>query len=150
MRRIPIAFMFMLLLSASCATIIHGPIQMIEVTSKPAGAVVSVDGRTIGRTPLTFPLQRRGPYIRHESGKYLYVLNISKEGYSPYEIYINRRLDPLFLGNIFIGGIGMFVDSKTGSSYFLNPAEFHAVFNHPIIEEPDSVLIESEDYYYKK
>ncbi len=84
------------LILQSCATIVKGTRQKIPVTSAPIGARVLVDGKDMGRTPLTLMIKRNKPG----------VIRIEKEGFNPYEIHIKRK-QKLFstsvIGSVSIG-----------------------------------------------
>ena len=69
-----------LFLLQGCATVIKGTHQKIPVTSVPAGAIVLVDGRDAGMTPLILKLSKKRPA----------VIRIEKEGYNPHEIRVTR------------------------------------------------------------
>lgn len=45
---------------SGCASIIHGPMQTVDIGSQPAGAMVTIDGKDYGQTPKTIELRRKG------------------------------------------------------------------------------------------
>jgi hypothetical protein len=67
------------------------------MTSNPVGAMVVVDGKEVGTTPLHLKLRR----------KKIHHVQIEKEGYEPFTLVINRKTSilPSLLGNYFIGGM---------------------------------------------
>lgn len=105
------------LLLAGCASIIHGSRQNVSFTSEPAEAVVVVDGRERGTTPLTVDLSRKE---RH-------TVALSLPGYQTREIALERGVTGWVWGNIVFGGlIGLVVDASTGAMYKIEPAALHA------------------------
>jgi hypothetical protein len=117
-KRLPIIYLLVLIFATGCATIIHGKLQKIPVTSEPSGATVTVDGQTV-ETPGVVILKRS----REE-----YTLRFEKEGYKPVEIKLHRSMSGWLWGNLLIGGvIGVIVDFSTGSAYKLEPKEVHAI-----------------------
>lgn len=116
-----IAGFVLVLLFSGCASLIHGPTQMVVITSQPTGANVSVNGRHVGTTPYVTELRRSG--VKTESGFADHVIGITREGYMPFMTEIDRRFDGWFLGNILLGGlIGMAIDAANGSMYVLDPS----------------------------
>jgi hypothetical protein len=110
------------LTSMSCASIIHGSTQIIDFNSQPAGATITIDGKTYGETPMAIPLKRNGRLSGQPDGKTMYAVTISMDGYYPYDIKLKRELDGWFFGNIIFGGlIGIIVDAASGSMYKLTP-----------------------------
>lgn len=101
-----------------CATIVDGKTQQVSITSVPEGAEVLVNGATIGKTPMTYALQRG-------EGT---VLTVKKEGYATIDRTLNTELNSMFWGNIIFGGVfGSTTDSSTGASIEYSPGQF--VFN---------------------
>lgn len=106
-----------LLLASSCATIIHGSKQSIAISSSPTSAKVTVDSLEAGVTPVTVKLSRKD----------IHTVKLELEGYEPYEIILNRKVDAWIAGNIVFGGvIGLAVDAITGGMYKLSPEEIMA------------------------
>ncbi|MCZ7627552.1 MAG: PEGA domain-containing protein [Candidatus Methylomirabilis sp.] len=89
------ALLFALVALAGCASIVSGRTQEVSFTSNPEGATVTVNGRIIGKTPLTANLQR-------EKGQ---SLAFSKEGYKTLSREFETDLNGWFWGNIVIGGL---------------------------------------------
>ena len=105
---------FVLLVIAGCATIMHGTGQDIGISSKPTGAQVFVDNQPKGTTPVAVDMKRKDKHI----------VRIEMEGYQPYEITIIRKTSGWVWGNIVFGGlIGLAVDAITGGLYKLNPEQ---------------------------
>jgi PEGA domain len=106
----------------SCAAIIHGKNQDIFISSQPVGAKILVDERDYGITPKTLGLPRVGRIDGEPSAKKEYKIKIVLDGFEPYEVVLQRKVDGWFFGNLLIGGvIGIVVDAVTGSMYKLNP-----------------------------
>ena len=121
--KVLIVTIFTLALS-SCASIIHGPRQLVNITSQPTSATVSIDGVERGNTPQAISLRRKGREKGQRFGKKMYDLKIELNGYHPYEAKIMRKMDGWFIGNIVIGGIlGIIIDAANGSMYRLTPAQ---------------------------
>jgi hypothetical protein len=102
---------------SGCATIIDGTRQKISFSSNPSNAEVVVDGRLVGKTPLTEDLKR----------KHTHSVKISLEGYHPYELTIIKKVNSWVWGNIVFGGfIGLGIDALTGGLYELTPTQVSA------------------------
>ena len=107
-------------LTAGCASIIHGSRQDIRVTSNPSGAVVRVNlNNQATTTPGIVTLNRK------EIG---YALTFEKQGYKPVEVSLRRTVDGWLFGNIIFGGlVGIVIDFASGSAYKLTPDEVSTV-----------------------
>src|SRR3990172_12487095 len=104
------------LFGSGCATIIHGTVQEIPVSSSPSGATVVVDGGLRFKTPTTLALSRK------ESHR----LEVSMEGHEPKVVEIKSAISAAVAGNIIFGGlIGVVVDSGSGASSTLTPEVVH-------------------------
>jgi hypothetical protein len=100
----------------SCATIVTGTTQVISVNSNVSGATVIVDGRTVGTTPFSGLISKKGS-----------VLTVSKEGYETVTIAMSKSFNAIFFGNIIIGGLlGSTTDLSTGAMYEYSPNTFYA------------------------
>lgn len=108
---------------SSCASIIHGPKQFIDFSSRPTGAAIFIDGQYVGKTPRVISLRRKGSEKGQAGGKKEYAVKLEVEGYSSFETTIRRKVDGWFFGNILFGGvIGIVIDAANGSMYKLNPS----------------------------
>jgi len=97
-----------------CATIMHGTSQNIGISSTPTGALVSVDNKRYGKTPLVTKLSRKDNHI----------IKIEMNGYQPFESTITRSVSGWVWGNIVFGGlIGLAVDAISGGLYKLSPEQ---------------------------
>jgi len=110
------------LLSLGCASIMHGSKQSISFQSTPTGANVEIRdamGVAFGscETPCTLDLKRKREY----------KVTITKFGYNPVDIVIQKKSDGWIWGNILFGGvIGLIIDFSNGSAYRLSPSEVQA------------------------
>jgi hypothetical protein len=102
---------------SNCATIIHGSKQSVSISSNPTKALVTIDGRDEGKTPVTVDLSRKD----HHS------VAINLDGYLPYETKFTRKVDGWIAGNIVFGGlVGLAIDAITGGMYKLTPDQVQA------------------------
>lgn len=96
----------------SCATMLSGTTQKVDIVSDPPGATARVDGREF-KTPATVELKRNSTY----------QVMIEKEGYEPVQRQISRQMNNQMYWNILVGGLlGMMIDGATGACYELAPA----------------------------
>lgn len=110
----------MLLLSvltlSSCATIISGSRQNVEITSEPSAAKVYINEIEIGTTPIQQNLKRNQEYN----------LMLKLDGYATYETKLEKKFNAWYIGNIAFGGlIGIIIDPITGAMYKLKPEEIN-------------------------
>jgi hypothetical protein len=121
MKKVFMAMMLLVLCLGlwNCATIVSTTSQKIQLNSNPAGANVSIQSQGGGEassvtTPAKVSLKRKSEYD----------LTFEKEGYQPEKATIEQNFNPLFLGNLLIGGlIGMVVDLFSGAVFKLDPAK---------------------------
>ena len=100
--------LFISMLLASCATIVTGDKQQLTFDSSPKGAIVSINGRQIGKTPLIIEVDRDNQY----------TVTFEKEGYKTFSAAMETQTDGWFWGNILFGGLlGSTTDSQTGAMY---------------------------------
>ena len=103
------------MITQGCATIISGKTQQMTFNSEPDGANVVINGRQIGKTPITTQLNRE----KNQS------ITFEKEGYKPVTMQLTTALNSWFWGNILIGGlIGSTTDGITGSVYEYSPSQY--------------------------
>ncbi len=96
------------LLSTHCATIVSGKSQTITIDSNVKDAEILVNGASVGKTPYT------GPVTRSKSA----TVTLKKDGYASKTITMNTEIEPMFWGNIVIGGVlGSTTDNSTGAMY---------------------------------
>lgn len=111
-----------------CATIVSGTTQEMTFQSEPPGALVKVDGRPLGKTPMTIQLDRKTSQS----------LTFELEGYKTISMPLTTTLEPWFWGNILIGGlIGSTTDGVSGAVYEYSPSQYY-VSMHPVngIDKP--------------
>ncbi len=89
-----------------CATIVSGTTQQVTFQSSPDDALIKVNGRILGKTPLTIRLDKA-------SGQ---TLTIEKDGYKTFTTSMDTSIEPMFFGNIIIGGLlGSTTDGISGA-----------------------------------
>ena len=107
-------------LLSNCATIVSGKSQQMSFSSTPDGATVSVDGKTIGKTPMTVALERKRDQ----------TLFFDKEGYGQRSMPMATTLNNWFWGNILIGGLlGSTTDGVSGAITEYSPNNYHITLN---------------------
>ncbi len=107
-----------LLFMTSCASIINGKNQKVEIVSEPSGAAVTIDGTQSGATPTSAQLSRKGSH----------QVELSLAGYEPYQITLSPKTNGATMGNIVAGGlIGIAIDQSTGAGNTLHPKKVHVV-----------------------
>ena len=98
---------------ASCATIITGTTDTVNIKSEPEGAIVvfeSTDG--------IYKEQKKTPAIFTIPSDKTYTLSIKINGYKTKNIVLERKISGWVLGNILVGGIiGIAVDFISGGAY---------------------------------
>ena len=98
-----------------CATILGGSSQILTVNANVDGAEVYLNETLLGTTPLTATIKRG------QTG----VLRVRAEGYSPYQIALNKKINTLFWVNILSGGsFGSSTDYSTGAMYEYEPSTY--------------------------
>lgn len=101
---------------AGCATIMDGTKQKVTFNSVPSGADVYLNGKHLGKTPLTVTLDKP-----KEDGQ----LKFSKKGYKDIEIVASKKMSSWLLGNIIFGGtFGTSTDYASGAIYEYQPNNF--------------------------
>ena len=115
--RSTLALVGLLALLPGCATIMHGTTQDIGISSVPSGALVSVDNKTHGQTPVVAPLSRKDNHL----------VKVEFPGYQPFEATVTRSVSGWVAGNILFGGlIGLSVDAISGGLYTFGPEQITA------------------------
>ena len=111
----------------SCASIVHGRRQEVDVTSNPPGATVS-DGVQTWTTPAKISLAR----------KTTHQLTFSKPGYETHVVQLHRAISGAVAGNLLAGGlIGWGVDAISGAQWKLIP-EMVSVTLHPQVAKAET------------
>ena len=102
------------ILITSCATIISGSRQKVEIASEPSSAKVYINEIEIGNTPVQKNLKRNQEY----------QLTLKLNGYKTYETKLEKKFNAWYIGNIAFGGlIGIIIDPITGAMHKLKPEE---------------------------
>ncbi|MDB2462488.1 PEGA domain-containing protein [Algibacter sp.] len=106
--------LFSILLLSSCATIISGSRQNVEIASEPSSVKVYINEIEIGNTPIQKNLKRNQEYS----------LVLKLDGYETYETKLEKKFNAWYIGNIAFGGlIGIIIDPITGAMHKLKPEE---------------------------
>lgn len=108
-------FICSLFLLSGCATIITGGSnQDVYFNSEPPGSIVEINGHNSGTTPCVVKMSKKSNYS----------VILKQNNYKDHYIYLNKEFEPIFFGNIFLGGpLGMLVDICTGAVYKLSPTQ---------------------------
>lgn len=113
-------------MASSCASIISGSRQIVKFNSTPANAIVYIDGKESGITPMQSNLTRNDD---HE-------VEIRLAGYKPYQITLTRKFNAWYIGNVLFGGVvGLIVDPMTGSIFNLTPKELSATLDQNLVSK---------------
>lgn len=103
-------------LLSGCATIIDGSNQDLHFHSTPSEAEVKINGRAVGRTPVTVSRDRKRDDLRIE---------ISKDGYQTHHGVLESDLNMVFLVNLVSGGaFGSTTDYATGAMWQYKPGSY--------------------------
>ncbi len=103
----------LLVMLTGCSTIMSGTTQQVSVNSNIQGADVTIDGVSLGRTPVM------NARIKRKDSSFMMV---KKEGYKDAQQVLNTRLDNWFWGNFIIGGfLGSTTDMASGTTHLLDP-----------------------------
>ncbi len=120
------------LFASGCASIISGKSQEMTFTSQPDGALVTVSGREIGKTPITSRLDR----AKNQS------VTFQKEGFKPVTMQLTTTLNGWFWGNIVLGGlIGSTTDGLSGAVYEYAPSQYYV----PLVPLEEKKAIRQND-----
>jgi hypothetical protein len=131
-----VAGILSLFLIQACASIIKGKSQMMTFKSEPEGATVTVNGRVIGKTPITTSLEK-------DTGK---SVTVEKEGYKTQTMELTTTIEGWFWGNILLGGlIGSTTDGISGAVHQYSPNQY--MFNlAPVDESVDTSKSDAKMY----
>lgn len=104
-------FMTSLLFQGCVATIISTSKQGVKISSKPSNAIVYLDDKKVGNTPIKVRVKRK------DGGE----IKIEKVGYKPHiELLYPYKANPLAFLSLFFGGYPYFFDMGTGATQILN------------------------------
>jgi len=133
--------MFLLALSAGCATIItgSGPSQTVRIASEPRGASVYADGNMIGKTPVVAVLTRKDDH----------AIKLVMTGYPDHTVQISNTYNGWFWGNILFGGLdGMVIDLLDGScTGCLSPNDLDMDLSQKASDEPVARVTSRQNPY---
>lgn len=119
-----------------CASIMSGTTQTVSFQSSPEGATVTVNGRIIGKTPISTALKK-------EKGQ---TLIFSLDGHKPVTLQLTTSLDPWFWGNIVLGGfIGSTTDGLNGAVNHYTPSQYYVTLT-PDAKGSDDKTSRSRDH----
>ena len=143
-----IGILTLLVLLASCATILSGSKQAIRITSLPEGAKVLVNGKDLGLvTPCMAVLKRKvGPSAYNNKNEYHFLF--TKEGYANSEVVSYRKINPKIYWNVcayFLVLATVPVDFVTGAAYMHDNVVYSGLqeLNNPKVnEEPKLEIVD--------
>ena len=105
------------LMSEGCASIITKGVTKLSFDSNPSGAIVRIDGKEVGTTPLAVNVSKKA------SGTVVF----SKDGYKPAITQLEKSFNLFFLGNFILGGLfGSTTDVATGAVFEYQPKHYFA------------------------
>ena len=108
-----IAFATVVVLSTGCVSIFKGTDQVLTINSAPDGALVSIDGISVGVTPLATKVKKNSAS----------VIMIKKDGYKVQTMPLEKKYDGLALLNIFWDLST--TDLITGAAFEYVPNTYH-------------------------
>jgi hypothetical protein len=98
-----------------CASIVSGTTQQLSFQSNPDGALVTVNGRELGKTPVSTTVKRN----------HSVPLTFSKPGYKTISMEMTSGINGWFWGNIFIGWLyGSTTDGVSGAVHKYSPDQY--------------------------
>jgi hypothetical protein len=116
-----IVFAFVCIFLTGCASIISGRHQEVTFRSSPDEALVTIDGRAIGKTPLTAQIERKNNPQ---------VVTIEKQGYKTETFQLKSTVNGWLFGNLVLGGLlGSTTDSVTGAAWAYSQDMFSITLN---------------------
>jgi hypothetical protein len=94
-----------------CATLFHGSTDTIDFSSEPSEAVVYVNGKLMGMTPLQLRLDARQPH----------TIEFRRDGYRTQSYVVNSSVGSVWIIlDILGGGLPIIVDAATGDWHTLD------------------------------
>lgn len=98
-----------------CASVITGTDQTMNFNSSPDGAVVSVAGQVVGKTPVSVQIDKGSNQI----------VSFQKDGYETFTTQLTTGLNPWFWGNFILGGLpGSTTDAASGAINEFSPDQY--------------------------
>jgi len=118
------SLLFFCIVLTGCATIAGSREQSIYIDSMPNGATVTLNDVGAGVTPFRLTLLRKNPTA---------IIGIELEGFKPYVVELERKVNGWIWGNIILWGIiGMAIDRSTGAIF-----TYHLPESAETIETPE-------------
>jgi hypothetical protein len=103
---------FLAFILSNCSTVLNTTTQEISISSNPANAKITIDGKKFGNTPQEVNIDRGSAHL----------VKLELDGFEPYETQITKKISIWFWGNALNGFLpGMLIDMFTGSMYNLLP-----------------------------
>jgi hypothetical protein len=117
MKKIAVSLLACSLLTLQgCSTIVNGDNQRLAITSNVEGASVEVNGNKVGQTPFDGAIKRGSDT----------TVTLKKEGYKSKTVILSTSIEPIFWGNVLIGGtLGSATDATNGTMYRYTPGTVH-------------------------
>lgn len=122
-----------LLSQVSCASIVCGRHESLDILSMPSGAQVRVDGRSVGDTPVATEVKRGE---EHE-------VQVQKEGYLDDARMTRKAFNGWFVGNLLFGGlVGMIIDLADGAAFSVDPNPIQVtLIEKPVADKRSSIEV---------
>jgi hypothetical protein len=99
-----------------CASIVSGTKQSVSFNSEPDGALVTVSGKVVGKTPVSVDV----PKGKNQA------FTFAKDGFKTYSGQLSTSTDGWFWGNIVFGGFfGSTTDGVSGAIYEFAPDQYY-------------------------
>ena len=99
------------LLLSGCAGIISGQSQSLSINSKPSDALVTINGKQVGRTPISATIDKEKSL----------VMTVEKDGYETLTMPLNVQFDPAAIIGVISYSTPLTTDLVTGSAYEVRP-----------------------------
>jgi hypothetical protein len=94
-----------------CAGMFSGETQSLTIKSNVDGATVELNGRIIGKTPLTTVIEKKKDLL----------LTLKKDGYQDVSQPLNTTFDPMAIVGIMSYGLPITTDVQKGTAYQITP-----------------------------
>ena len=109
-----------LFLSTSCATILKGSRETVDITSDPSGARVQINGIDVGTTPVSAKV----------NGTDDQLIQVRKEGFDSRSMMIRSTVGAGWvIVDIICGGLPLLIDAITGDWKSLDRNDAHFVMD---------------------
>jgi len=125
----------LIIISASCASIVSKTSYPVTVDSTPRDADVTITNRRgeqvfSGKTPAMVRLKSGAGFFKNAK----YAVTISKNGFTSKTVELRATLNGWYFGNIIFGGlIGLLIiDPATGAMYRLNQLDVNETLQNEV------------------